>query len=147
MINYFAYGSNMNPARMQERGMEIFSMHIGRLHNFKLKFNKQALTNNTGYANIEIAKKSFVEGVLYRVNKRDIKKLDFFEGFPFHYKRYLVNIELYPNYFIKAIVYIAVQSWIRQGLKPSKEYLQHLLKAKKYLTRDYYHYIRRIACA
>ncbi len=39
---YFAYGSNMNPARMKARGMMVADMQPGTLQGMRLAFNKRA---------------------------------------------------------------------------------------------------------
>ena len=39
-VNYFAYGSNMDKKRMEERGVTAFSMQAARLEGFRLVFNK-----------------------------------------------------------------------------------------------------------
>ncbi len=39
---YFAYGSNMNPARMQARGLSVCEALAGRLPGYVLCFNKRA---------------------------------------------------------------------------------------------------------
>ncbi len=38
---YFAYGSNMNPARMQARGLAVLEALPGRLPGYGLCFNKR----------------------------------------------------------------------------------------------------------
>ena len=82
---YFAYGSNMNPARMQARGLSVVEALSGRLPGYGLCFNKRAMDRAPGraYANIRHQRDAVVEGVLYRLQDADeIAKLDHFEGTP-----------------------------------------------------------------
>ena len=39
---YFAYGSNMNPARMRSRGLSFSEAFSGQLAGYELCFNKRA---------------------------------------------------------------------------------------------------------
>ena len=76
---YFAYGSNMNPARMQARGLSVVEALPGRLPGYGLCFNKRAMDRAPGraYANIRHQRDAVVEGVLYRLQDADeIAKLD-----------------------------------------------------------------------
>ena len=87
---YFAYGSNMNPARMQARGLSVSEVLPGRLPGYGLCFDKRAADRAPGraYANIRYQRDGVVEGVLYRLQGADeIAKLDHFEGTPVYYSR------------------------------------------------------------
>lgn len=52
--SHFAYGSNMNPARMQTRGLTVLEALPGHLPGYSLCFNKRAADRAPGraYANI-----------------------------------------------------------------------------------------------
>ena len=76
---YFAYGSNMNPARMQARGLSVSEVLPGRLPGYGLCFDKRAADRAPGraYANIRYQRDGVVEGVLYRLQGADeIAKLE-----------------------------------------------------------------------
>jgi hypothetical protein len=50
---YFAYGSNMNPARMQARGLVFSAAESARLPGYRLAFNKRShCTPGVAYANV-----------------------------------------------------------------------------------------------
>ena len=70
MIGYFAYGSNMNPARMQARGLRVREAMSGYLPGYRLCFNKRATDRAAGraYANIQHHAGGRVEGVFYRLH-------------------------------------------------------------------------------
>ena len=142
-MKYFAYGSNMDCKRMLARGIEFKDRVPGKVKDVKLVFNKSAAYNSSnGYANIQLQKGSFVEGVLYTIRKSDIRKLDFYEGYPLHYEKWEVMVKLETGEIIKAITYIAVPNKTRKGLKPSKDYLDHLLAGKYFLSDDYYNRLK-----
>ena len=138
-MKYFAYGSNMNPERMKDRGVDFIKSKAGILRNYKLTFSKICSENNkSGYANIVANKNSIVEGVVYEINDNDILKLDTFEDYPEKYNRIELDIELKDKTTTKAITYIATKGEIKNGLKPTKEYLNHLLKGKAFLSEKYF---------
>lgn len=135
---YFAYGSNMNPERMKERKVNFLERKKAILRGWKLVFNKVSSKNpEEGYANIVKDENSIVEGILYLIEDDSIKKLDGYEGYPEHYDRKELEVELEDGSKVKAWVYIAQQDKVREGLKPSREYLEHLLKGCDLLSEEY----------
>ena len=140
MVYYFAYGSNMKAERMKKRGLNFKSSVHGVLNGYSLKFNKIASDfSNEGYANIVLDKKGVVEGILYEVTENDLNKLDIPEGVSTgHYYRKEVDVQLDSGEKVKAIAYVAQQNKIKEGLKPSKDYLNHLLEGKKFLSKEYF---------
>lgn len=137
-MKYFAYGSNMNPQRMRERKIHYTSRIQASLPGYSLKFNKVASRNPfEGYTNIVPEAKGVVEGVLYEIQEADLKKLDKYEGYPDNYDRQKVKV-LTATSQEEAIAYIACPDKIREGLKPTREYLAHLLVARDMLSEDYY---------
>ncbi len=145
MVNYFAYGSNMNPERMRERGINYSQRKPATLKGWKLAFNKVASKNpKEGYANIISDINSIVEGILYEIYDSDISKLDKYEGCPEHYCRILVKVLMHDGQEVEAITYVANPNKIRDGLRPSKEYLSHLLKGCDLLPKEYCERLREI---
>jgi gamma-glutamylcyclotransferase (GGCT)/AIG2-like uncharacterized protein YtfP len=136
MIYYFAYGSNMNSKRMLERVGEFSIIGRGVLIDFRLAFNKKAQGKvGEAYANVMPSSGDSVEGVVYQFD--EIQKLDKPEGYPNHYDRKLMKISI-GGETTEAWVYFAQESRIAEGLFPSKEYLEHLLQGKEYLSEDYW---------
>jgi len=127
---YYAYGSNMNQQRMIDRGIKFTEVIPAKLEDYELRFNKISKKQGA-VANVVPKKGSVVEGVLYKVE--DISIMDRFEGAPKHYRRIILNVSG-----IDAWVYVANQEYIREGLKPKQEYLNHLLAGKEFLSDDYY---------
>ncbi len=136
---YFAYGSNMNPARMKARGMMVADMQPGTLQGMRLAFNKRAAdAPNFSCANVVYDTRSLVEGVLYRLaGIEEIGKMDYYEGTPRFYSRDIFTIETAAGA-VPAWVYIANAAVISEGLKPSQQYLQHLLAGREFLSSEYY---------
>ena len=137
-MKYFAYGSNMNSDRMRKRGISFTKKEWAVLKGWRLKFNKIASRNpKEGYANIVESGKEAVEGILYDVSGDDIKKLDRYEGYPNHYNEITVKVQLKDGKEIDAITYIAQPDKMKEGLKPTREYLNHLLKGCDLLSEKY----------
>ncbi len=140
---YLAYGSNMDIKRMRKRGVRFKSRVRAILKGYTLEFNKVASANpRKGFANIVPDKNGILEGVLSRIPAGDIQKIDRAEGAPRHYRRTLVTVCLDDGAEVEAEVYIAQPEWVREGLKPDKEYIGHLLAGKDLLSEDYH---RKIA--
>lgn len=144
MVNYFAYGSNMDPLWLRKRGVFIYGMRPAILWGWRLAFNKQAVDNpSEGFANIIPDELSRVEGIMYEVEEDDLRKLDVFEGYPVHYQKRFLTVNLYGGWTAEAVVYIANGNQVKDGLKPGKEYLKHLLAAGRYLTKGYYEQLKK----
>jgi hypothetical protein len=128
MINYFAYGSNMNPSRMVERNIQCLSSCKAYINNSQLLFNKKSWKDpSIGFANIAYKKDSIVEGTLYVID--NITLLDKWEGYPKHYMRIEMDV-IVDNLVIVSYVYIANPQMISEGLKPRLDYVEHLLKGE-----------------
>ena len=65
---YFAYGSNMNQARMQGRNIRSLAVLAGWIDGFGLRFNKRSAQDaNLGCANIVYAPTEKIQGLLYQL--------------------------------------------------------------------------------
>ena len=143
-MKYFAYGSNMNQDRMKEREVEFTKRERATLKGWKLAFNKISSRNhNEGYANIVEDDKEYVEGILYEISEESIRELDKYEGYPNHYIKISVNVILENNEIVNAVTYVANPNQVKHGLKPSKEYLNHLIKGCDLLSQEYYEKLRK----
>lgn len=84
---YFAYGSNMLRARLEQRVGKIPPENTYTLHDYRLVFNA-----GFGYANIEPFPGERVYGVLYQLTDLQVGSLDFHEGYPRAYgKFYMID--------------------------------------------------------
>jgi len=143
-MEYFAYGSNMDNQRMRERKINFTERFAAYLSGYSLKFNKIAESNpREGKANIVPNDECRVEGALYYMNVIDLPKLDTKEGYPGHYLKIPIKVQLKSSdQEICAITYIANPEKIKDGLKPTKKYLGHLLKGEDVLSKDYLEWLK-----
>ena len=121
---YFAYGSNMDQNRLEERiKRKNLKRQIAILKNYCLMFNKIG-DDGYGRANIERNDEKVV-GVLYELSKEELKTLDSIEK---GYERTTLNVKLISVGEVDSEIYIASADKINNMLKPTKEYLNHLIK-------------------
>lgn len=144
---YFAYGSNMNPARVRERGLQFEALAGASLRGYRLAFNKASnLHPGVGHANLQLAPGEYVEGVLYWLaGAAEIVKMDHFERTPINYSREIVQVEV-EQQLVNTWTYFANPAVRRSGLKPPRTYLDHLLAGRDYLSEPYYQALARQEC-
>ena len=149
---YFAYGSNMNAARMAQRGLDVQRALAGQLTSMQLLFNKRAYDEqpraqgDVAYANIGYAPGRQVEGVLYQLSDvEEISKMDPFEGTPRFYSRELFAVQTLEGP-IQAWVYVANRALLVDGLRPERWYLEHLLAGEAWLSEAYVERLQRVVC-
>lgn len=144
---YFAYGSNMNPARMAARGMRYVDSASATLGGWRLRFNKRAEgKRGIAYANVVPDPDNRVEGVLYRLTEtEEIARMDPYEGYPVRYIRRVMDVEAQGS-LLPAWVYIANPDWQEEGLVPERFYLNHLLSGRPWLSEDYFRDLARTVC-
>jgi len=141
---YFAYGSNMNPARLgdqrlKERTVQMGPRIGGRLDGWRLVFNKIARSPAGAAAgNIVEAPGETVHGTLNEMPDAGLEVLDIWEGVAGgHYERRTVRVvRADTGEAVDAVVYIALK--VGEGLRPTREYLGHLLAGRDLLPADYW---------
>lgn len=138
-IHYFAFGSNMNPDRVRERGLSFDHVQGACLGGFTLVFDKVSPDHPaSGHANIAWAPADWVEGVLYRLSDmRQILLMDRFERTPVNYSREVVQVETAAGR-VTAWTYIANPAVRRAGGRPERAYLAHLLAGAPWLSPAYH---------
>ena len=144
---YFAYGSNMDPARVAARGLSAIAMRGAVLSGHRLVFDKHASDHwGSAHANLVPDPIATVEGVLYELaDGREIEKMDVFERTPVNYRRERVAVES-GGARIVAWTYFANPAVRRDGLRPRRDYLAHLLAGRAFLSGDYVRRLEAIAC-
>ena len=144
---YFAYGSNMNPQRMAERGMQTRFTQAAVLRDWQLCFNKRCpITQGTAYANIVPSAGDVVPGVLYELSSVDvIRRMDPFENWPERYRRETLQVQVAGGS-VETWVYIANGEWQQDGLRPQRWYLNHLLSGRPWLPAEHYQMLRSTPC-
>ena len=143
-IYYFAYGSNIDPMVMLERGIKYQKRVLGILYGYGLRFNKLAKKDaGVGYANIVRSPKENTEGALYIIDKKGLKRLDMYEGYPAHYDKYIGSIHTKTIGLVDTFVYAAQKDKTKKNLFPTRDYLSHLLAGKDILSSSYYEQLKQ----
>jgi len=162
VARYFAYGSNMNPDRVRERGIRFEHAAGARLEGFALVFDKTSKKHaGLGHANVQRAPGQVVEGVLYWLETaEEIAKMDRFESTPVNYSREVIHVcvqseqlpgerlagHRQPEVLITTWTYFANPAVRQSGLLPPRTYLDHLLAGRPFLTNGYYQMLEAQPC-
>ena len=147
MSFYFAYGSNMNPRRVADRGIGYDRVTAARAMGFTVRFEKRSrLQAGAGHANLAYRSGGVAEGVLYRlIDDDEIVKMDPFEGAPVHYSREWICVEIEGGA-TWAWTYFANRAVIAPNLKPPNWYVAHMMAGERYLSAEYAARLRSLAC-
>ena len=138
MPYYFAYGSNMNPARVAARIGATRRVLPGVLHDHELRFDKASQVAGIAHANVASTPGEQVEGALFELlHPEQIHRMDPFEGYPHEYERHRLPVVTAEGA-IEAWVYIAAPGTTAEALRPAREYLEHLLAGSAFHSRDYH---------
>lgn len=119
--NYFAYGSNMSTARLQERIPEARPLGRARFDGVRLDFNKVGV-DGSGKANLCPQVDAIAWGVLFAVRTEDWLTLDRFEP---GYERQHCQLTLDSGEAIQAQIYLAIGELT--PTPPHDWYREHLL--------------------
>ncbi|GHC30798.1 gamma-glutamylcyclotransferase [Kushneria pakistanensis] len=143
---YFAYGSNMNVARMQARVGDTRRMLAATLRHWQLYFDKASRIEGVAHANVRREEGSHVEGVLYELkHPSQIRDMDPFEGHPVEYCRQVEMIDTADGP-LAAWVYVALPEKTALGRIPAREYMAHLLAGEDFLSQTYVERLRQQQC-
>ncbi len=107
---YFAYGANMHEDTFRvRRGIQPREFHRGRLEGYRLRFNLEGRPKGRAApANLWPDPAAQVWGVVYRISRRDLMRLDLTEGVPGRgYRHMTVTVEADDGQLLDAIAYIA----------------------------------------
>lgn len=87
MIQYFAYGSNMDKDQIEIRCPMAKQIGIGIIANYRIDFTRKSTTRNCGVADIIESPGDVVWGIIYSITEEDLKSLDGYEGYPNYYTK------------------------------------------------------------
>ena len=121
---YFAYGANMHDSAFRERrGMHPLEWRPGRIRGYRLRFNLEGRPKGKAApANICPEPSAEVWGVLYRITRRDLIRLDASEGIPGRrYRPVWLQVEDIHDNSLEAVTYVA-EGQEKDG-NPSRRYL------------------------
>ena len=113
---YFAYGSNLLPARLLQRCPTAVPYAPAILPNYRL--------TERLYADVDYAPGKQVHGFVYLLRAHDVARLDRCEGYPRIYRRYTVDVILGDGTELPALIYEMTPKTkeIRNGLPYPEEY-------------------------
>ncbi len=119
---YFAYGSNLHHKQMKKRCKD--SKYIGcfTLKNYKLFFRNYYFGG--GVADVQKKKNSSVLGAIYKINRKDEKKLDIYEDYPRTY------IKKYFHIYGKKVMFYYMPKKTKH-VPPSRRYLNIIIRGYK----------------
>jgi len=120
---YFAYGSNMSPARLRARLPSALDHAPARLDGHELAFHKCG-ADGSGKCDIPERERSTVFGLVYKITSDDFEVLDRIEGVGVGYEREMVDIHLGGER-LAAHTYRA--TLIDPKLRPFSWYRQHVI--------------------
>ena len=123
-IWYFAYGANMHDSAFRvRRGIQPLEHISGRIKGHRLRFNLDGRpSGKAAPANLHPDPDAEVWGVLYRITKRDLIRLDSTEGVPGRgYRHVAIEAEDRNGRVIPAVTYMAPGKEV-DG-KPSLRYI------------------------
>ncbi len=119
---YFAYGSNLYHKQMKKRCSQSVYIKCFVLKNYKLFFRNSFLGG--GVADVQKRKNSKVLGALYKITKKDEKKLDIYENFPNTY------VKKYFKLSGKRVMFYYMPKKTKYN-SPSKRYLNLIIQGYK----------------
>lgn len=119
----FAYGSNMDTARLRSRVGECSFLGIATLPRHTLCFHKRS-TDGTAKCNAYFTgdEGDYVTGVLFEVPEERKPDLDKIEGLGNGYHEQVVKVRLADGSTREAFAYIADQTHIDNSRKPAAQY-------------------------
>lgn len=115
-MKYFAYGSNTLKSRLEDRGVTLERNDEGEiaiLNHYRIVFNKRSIKHSGEvYANIMPCWGDYVLGRVWDVLNKDIELLDKFDGYPEHYEKTLVPVQIAGSTVLYlATTYIATEKY------------------------------------
>lgn len=141
---YFAFGSNMDPARLIDarltpRGVPVTRRIAGTATGWRLTFHKPwSAMAGAGVADIVADPSSTVHGTLNRMPPAGLDVLDGYEGTANgHYRRTPIEVHAPAlGHAVQAVAYTACGPF-NPLLRPTRTYLNHLLAGRDLLPQDH----------
>jgi cation transport regulator ChaC len=121
---YFAYGANMHDSAFRDwRGMHPVEWRPARLPGYRLRFDVRQLPGRKmAYANLCADPQAETWGVIYKITRRELVRLDATEGIPWsRYRQLWLEVEDIAGNTLSAVTYRA-QGGKKEG-DPSSRYL------------------------
>lgn len=124
---YFAYGSNMSRARLEDRLLKVDDLGMAVLTGYKIAFNKLSSLDGSGKTNIVSAENENVVGVVFDLTEEQFELLDQSER---GYTKAAVNVALNEEV-VSVHTYFANENRIDNNLQPTQAYRKYLIDGAK----------------
>ena len=154
-MDYFAYGSNLDPAQMAERCPSATFVGRAVLEGHALAFTRWSTRRRCGVADVVPSSGGRVWGVVYALSEADGRLLDGFEGYvPGRTANWYARVERTvaidgdPQRPVAVVTYEVVER-APEPFAPSDDYLGHLMRGAAHwgLPDAYQARLRSIATA
>lgn len=129
MVNYFAYGSNMNLTSLRAKGVEPGASQLASLRGWRLAFDvRHWFRHEGGVGNIHPSGQpdDVVRGVVHMCNEEHLLRLDAVESRGVGYDRAEVVVDTADGQ-VQAIAYVGVPSYLDASCLPTQRYLNILV--------------------
>jgi gamma-glutamylcyclotransferase (GGCT)/AIG2-like uncharacterized protein YtfP len=134
-ILVFAYGSNLNERQMRARCPSAARVTRAVLPNHALVFAGYSARWGGAVASLARKRGARVHGLVYRVTRFDLLRLDGFEGYPFAYLRERKAVVTPRGKRLRVHTYFQPESAVRL-VGPSLRYFERIWKAYGRLDFD-----------
>jgi hypothetical protein len=123
-IYYFAFGANLSADVLKRRRISVYEAFDYVLNDAVLRFSQVGFYKDHGYASADAAEGEVIYGKMYLILEADASRMDYFEGVPI--------LQVHDKVFRQVngadfFYYRAKKA--REGLKPTREYLDYLITA------------------
>jgi gamma-glutamylcyclotransferase (GGCT)/AIG2-like uncharacterized protein YtfP len=126
-VYLFCYGSN-NKERLEDRlEREIDETYPAYAENYQRIFRGYSNKWQGGVASIQAKKEKNVYGLVVKITKKDLDKLDVFEGYPTSYTRKNIDVEVNLGNGFKTVSCVCYFAVSKEFNGPSKEYLKAIV--------------------
>lgn len=128
-IYYFAFGANLSPEILRQRRIRVYRAFDYVLSDAGLRFSLAGFYRRHGYASADAVAGERVYGRMYLILERDAVRMDYYEGVPFLgvHEKVFDRFDGHEFYYYRARV-------MKDGLKPTREYLGYLTDAYREMS-------------
>lgn len=134
--------------RLGREGHTFFARRHGTARGYRLVFDKRSsIEEYVGYANIRPNLGSCVEGTLNELDDAALALLDRIELVPSQYRRELIKVhDSATGEHVSAFAYLAQPDVIDDTVRPTRDYVERLLRAADVLPPAYIRALAAVNC-
>lgn len=145
---YFAYGSNMSEARLQQRIPSAVRIGVAGLAGYRFCFQVTSTKDGSGKCDALQTndRNDLVLGVLFRIDPEAKPVLDGYEGVGVEYRAAQVEVELEDGWRERALIYLGTN--LDSTVRPYPWYREHVLRGAREnnLPTEYIDTILAVEC-